>query len=257
MEICKFCNQPNNNIGGHLAKCVEYKKQKNLFFDGCAKNKDLILSKYIKDEYSLTELLDFINDMIGTELGKSFAYSSADGKSLKTWLVDNGVYRKYTPTQRRTQKIKETTIKNHGVLNIGCTKLYGWNNTNKIEYKKVSFLTDGFKKYEKKVKTETLKSIRKKEILDFCEYTGIKFIDAELGLSVNPNDPRKRSVDHKIPVIWGYLNGIKPEVIGGIGNLAFVLRYVNTIKSNTLYESFIPIALKLREVFKNENYEVN
>ncbi len=108
---------------------------------------------------------------------------------------------------------------------------------------------------ELRLEKETKKNIKHIDFPTYCYYTGIQFADEE-GL-VNPNDPRKRSVDHKVPVIICYLNGISVEQAGSIDNLTFVLKYVNSVKSNTEHKSFLAVAHKIRKVFINEGYKSN
>jgi hypothetical protein len=252
---CPYCNIETRNLGNHTKGCNNYKNQIIAVTSFMDKNIEEIKHLYIDDEFSVSEVGNWINEKLGTSLTATFFFDEKRG--IKWWMTKHSIYRGVRFTKRRSKKTRDTTLERHGVMNIGCTKQYGWNNTNKIEYDKISYLTDKFYEYENLVKRFTNRSAKLKDKPAYCEYTGIMFIDTELGREVNPNDPRKRSIDHKIPTIWGYLNHISPEVIGGINNLAYVLRYVNTIKANTLYESFIPMAIKMREVFKNEGYKSN
>lgn len=52
-----------------------------------------------------------------------------------------------------------------------------------------------------------------------------------------------------------YLNNIRAEEAGSKDNIVFVLKYVNSVKSNTLHESFLTIANKIRKVFIDEGFE--
>ena len=89
---------------------------------------------------------------------------------------------------------------------------------------------------------------------EVCYYTGVRFIDCDQA-KVNPNDPRKRTIDHKIPVIIGYLQGLSVKEISKPENITFVLRYVNTIKSNTLHDNFLPIAEHIKHAFMMKDIE--
>lgn len=174
-------------------------------------------------------------------------------------LKDEGIYEGLNGENYLKKKVENNEnimLERYGVKNAGQLPGNGWESLNSIPYEKIDFLDAEYKKYKKLVEKYTKKNINKIEKPKYCNYTGIRFADDELE-SVNPNDPRKRSVDHKVPVIICYLNGIDPMVAASADNLVFVLRYVNTIKSNTLHESFLSIAPKIRKVFINEGFESN
>jgi hypothetical protein len=175
-------------------------------------------------------------------------------EKIEKILKDAGLYEGLTGanyTAKNQERIQESVKAKFGVRNYGMVS-GGWAMTNKIPYKKIKAIDEDFAKYKKEVEILTKKNSRKVQKPEFCEYTGIKFIDA-IETSVNPNDPRKRTIDHKIPIITCYLNGVTVEEASSVTNLAFVLRYVNTIKSNSTYDSFIPLSKKLRKLFINEN----
>jgi len=232
---------------------IDMKKpyDKEIFSNLTQEQKNLIISEYI-DCYSVNELINnkelfssnYRRKAIVLVLEEANVYCGLiNGNSKKMW-------------DARTKKSEQTTLANHGVKNIGETKKYGWNITNYLEYQKISYLTTELKKFNKQVEKLTKKNTEKLEKPEYCEYTGIRFIDV-IEEKVNPNDPRKRTVDHKTPIILAYLNNWSPEETAAISNLSFVLRYVNTIKSNTDLELFLPIARKLRKIFINEGCPSN
>lgn len=147
-------------------------------------------------------------------------------------------------------------ITEYGVINNGQRAGQGFGPRNKIPYNTVDFLDTQYQLFRNKVERLTKKNISKLPIPDYCYYTGVKFVDSEITL-VNPNDPRKRTVDHKIPIIVGYLKGQSIEELSSLDNICYCLRYVNTIKGNTSYQDFIEIAKYIREAFKKEGYETN
>lgn len=243
-DTCKYCNTYSNNISDHMKRCKNYINDMNKYINSLNIFEKEVIDQYINNELSIDELGAWCNE-------KFYTNQNAHYKLLKPWLSERGIYRGNSiTTKRRTKKIQETTLQNHGTLVVSHYRI----DSNKIIYKKVPYLDIGYKKYYDAVTKETKKSLKEKEIKQYCEYTGIKFGDAN-GEMINPNDPVKRSVDHKIPIIWGYLNNIPINIIGGKENLAYVLKYVNTVKGNTLYESFIPLAIKIRKIFKDEGYE--
>lgn len=206
-------------------------------------------SKYIElylQTYSLSEVMRIIcNDGISrnkiTNILKSVGvYEGLNGPNYLTKKVENQ---------------EKLMLERYGVSNISKISSNGWCKTNSIPYIKPRVLDEDYKVYHKKVSTLSKKNIKSMSIPRYCDYTGILFSDEE-GPS-NPNDHRKRSIDHKVPIIICYLNGISIEDAADKNNLVYVLRYVNSIKGNTLHESFIPIAYKIRKVFINEGFKSN
>lgn len=171
-------------------------------------------------------------------------------------LKEAGVYEGLTGKnylKKHTARVKRAMFKKHGVENYGQVTR-GFKQYNELPIDNIKILTDDYKIYRSAVERLTTKNIKNKLKPQFCEYTGIQFVDYD-NQPVNPNDPRKRSIDHKIPIVICYLTDISVEDAADLKNLAFVLRYVNTIKANSSFESFAPIATKIREIFINEGYE--
>lgn len=203
--------------------------------------KNLIKTKYL-ETYSVTDVMRSLPGV-------------CRGRIVKV-LEEIGVYEGISGVNQqkhKQEKIKRTMLNRYGVINNGQRDGQGFKKLNKVPYKKISYLSEEFQKYKTEVERLTWKIASKLEKPDRCFYTGVKFIDAEQK-EVNPNDPRKRTVDHKVPVLVGYLTGMSVEEVADANNLSFVLRYVNSAKGNTLHENFLPIAEKIKQVFKNEGY---
>ncbi|NDG32892.1 hypothetical protein EB118_22840 [bacterium] len=204
--------------------------------------KEKYIQKY-KETYSVSEILRTFNDGIGR-------------KKIINLLKEEGIYEGLNGPNYLKKKVENNEkimMKKYGVINWGQTKDGGYKSQNKIPYKKISYLNEEYKEYKNQVEKETKLNIKNIDLPEYCFYTGIQFADVEG--PVNPNDPRKRSVDHKIPVIICYLNGFSTNQASDLTNLIFVLKYVNSIKSNTDHESFLKITHKIREVFVNEGYK--
>jgi len=156
--------------------------------------------------------------------------------------------------QYKQKKVQNTMMERYGVINHGQTPGGGWK-YNEITKTTISFL-DEYQSYAKKV--DELTKQNKKNMLpaDYCFYTGIKFIDSYQDI-VNPNDPLKKSIDHKISKMVGFLNNISADNISATNNLAYCLKYCNTLKNMMTEEMFTPFAKELREKFKNEGYKSN
>jgi hypothetical protein len=89
------------------------------------------------------------------------------------------------------------------------------------------------------------------EEYDYCYHTGIRFIDAETP-HPNPNDPRKRSLDHKKPLVVCFIEGLSMDEANHPDNLCWCLKCVNNVRSSTDIESFKVIAEYYREQFIKE-----
>lgn len=202
-----------------------------------------------KEEYSVSIIHKEVQERFG-KIGRG---------PISDYLKSIGIYEGLNGPNYLKKKVENNEkimMERYGVINWGQTKEGGYRKQNKIPYNKISYLDDGYKKYRDDVEKITRKNIKKLDAIPkYCEYTGILFAD-ENG-ATNPNDPRKRSVDHKIPAVICYLNGISAEDAGSIDNIIFVLKYVNSIKSNTEHNSFLSVAHKIRKVFINEGYESN
>jgi hypothetical protein len=89
---------------------------------------------------------------------------------------------------------------------------------------------------------------------DYCWYTGIKFADAEQQF-VNPNDPRKRSLDHKIPLAICYINGMTMDEANHPDNLCWCLKVINNVRGTSDLNSFKPVADFYRKMFIKEGVD--
>lgn len=208
---------------------------------------ELIIELY-KEHYSVSEVLRQV-------IAKGENYSR---QNIVTILTNAGIYEglngeNYIKIHRN--RVNKIIKEKYGVDNYG-TISRGFGDSNKIPYKNVKYLTENFLEYKRAVILLTTRLSKKLKKPDYCEYTGIRFCDT-VGVRSNPNDPRKRSIDHRTPIVTCYLNGINIKDAASVNNLAFVIRYVNTIKSNTDYDSFLPLAVKIREAFINEGFESN
>ena len=127
-------------------------------------------------------------------------------------------------------KRKETVFNRYGVEHISQVKefLNKARETIKLKY---GFKTDDelkeFEKYRKEVRRSTNKV--KSEIIKTgkCYYTNLNIDYGEK----DAHNPFQATIDHKNSIIYGFKNKINPEIIGGIDNLCFCCRFVNSIKN--------------------------
>jgi hypothetical protein len=146
--------------------------------------------------------------------------------------------------KQKQNKIQSTMKERYGVANAGQMPGNGWSN-NDLEKTEVYFL-EQFKEYTEEVDLLTKKNKKQLVVTDYCYYTGIKFADA-FSDKVNPNDPLKRSLDHKISKWVGFFTGLDPEEVASSSNLVWCLKYCNSVKNQMTAQQFKPYAEKIRE----------
>lgn len=81
-----------------------------------------------------------------------------------------------------------------------------------------------------------------------CGLTGVRFIDAETD-TPNPNDPRKRTIDHIVPLSECFIRGWTQEQANDVSNLMYILRAVNNQRQSTQVENYEMMALWYRQKF--------
>lgn len=97
--------------------------------------------------------------------------------------------------------------------------------------------------YRRKVKAETNKWKMRlySECDGFCYYSKKHLVTNKEWSSNNPSihvsrNPMQPTIDHIVPVIYGFLNNITPKTIGHYDNLCICSRIQNTIKNGTYHE---------------------
>lgn len=234
----------------HFTTCQDYQ----LEVKRLKKNIKTYIVNYYLETYSVTDCCLYIREK---EKTKVF------GGKLRSIIVDElkiaGVYEGLTGkrfNEKRQVKIQATVLKNYGVVNVGQLSNHGFKSQNQIPYVKLK-INEDYMTYKKEVEHLTWKQFGKLKKLrlvsETCYYTGIKFNDNLLE-KVNPNDPFKRTIDHKISVTEAFFRGWTAEKTASMDNLAFCLRIVNTIKGHQNENDFRKILLPLlNERLENEN----
>jgi hypothetical protein len=215
------------------------------------------MKKTITEELKSFYINKYLETYSVTEVMKQSECGVGRNRIVKI-LKEHGIYEGLSGPnylKKKVKKMEEILLERYNVKNWGQTGEGGYKQMNKIPYKKISYLTDQYKEYRLLIHKKTEKNLKKLTPPKYCHYTGILFADEEY--APNPNDPRKRSVDHKLPIIICYLKGMSVEEASSIDNLIFVLKYVNSVKANMTEDSFIPIAEAIRKVFINEGYKSN
>ena len=243
-DVC-VCGEPIKMGSKHKRDCKVLQKIRNDFYS----EKEQEIIDHYTTHYSISKIIrDF------TLNGQDFLQRDKIEKIIKDAGVYEGMYGE-NYLKKKVEVTQKTLSDRYGVINPGQLVDGGWAKQNKIPYQKFHFIDNDFKIYREKVIKISKKNTSNIVPPRFCEYTGILFADEEG--PTNPNDPRKRSIDHTVPIIVCYLNNISPEYTGSIENIKFVLKFVNSVKGNSLEESFLPIALKIRKALINEGFESN
>jgi hypothetical protein len=181
---------------------------------------------------------------------------------IESMLKQEGVHRGISDKERckkNFDRLKNSVKNKYGITNVSQLHLSNLKERNSIEFKRPKFMTS-FVEYSKEVKRISNKNKKLLKKQKYCYYTGIIFADSDEncgGGGVNPNDPTKRTLDHKISVFDGFMNNIEPQIIASPTNLVECLRYCNSVKGNMSADQFLSKARLLREAFINEGYQHN
>jgi hypothetical protein len=193
------------------------------------------MKEYIVEFYTTCySVTDCCNHIIAKE-GISVRPNALRG-AVTLFLKEAGVMEKQTGSKINTfrqKKIRNTMSSRYGVINAGQMPGNGFSRLNSIPYKKLKLHDDitAYKKAVNDISWRVVNGIKKRDghLPSTCYYTGITFNDNVLP-EVNPNDPFKRTVDHKISIVNCFLSGLPVEKAASEENLVFCLRVVNTIK---------------------------
>jgi len=169
------------------------------------------LEKYGVDSYLKTdEFKQKFKDISNEKYGYDYPMQCEEIKEK----LKNSVLKKYgvesvSYLKNIQEKIKETKIKN-GIIssdeNAGELKIY-----------------------KRKIKNITHRV--KKQL--FENWDGYDYYDNEYIKDyrlLNCMDSRYPTIDHKISVLYGFLNNIDPEIIGDLSNLCITKKSINSIK---------------------------
>lgn len=208
-------------------------------------NKKTEIIELYEKSYSVSEVLQKLN------------LKERHRKNIVILLKERGIYQGVggKSSLYKQHKIQNTMLEKYGVINAGQIPGNGWKH-NSIMRTEIKFLQE-YKNYCIKVDIITKSNAKKLIDTGFCHYTGIKFADSDKNTPTNPNDPLKRSVDHKISKWLGFILGMEPDIIGDVGNLVYCLKYCNSMKNNMIEESFAPYAQEIRKRLINEGFESN
>ena len=228
----------------HAGRCKIYLDAVDL----ACKNMKTYIAEFYKTTYSITDCCRHV-----VEVEKIAINQSALRKHITGYLDELGIREGHggkSFAKFRQQKTKKTMLARYGVINPGQLESNGRKAANKIPYKKLK-INQEYTQYRQAVEELTRKEflqLKKCQNLPLtCYYSGKTFND-ELLDKVNPNDPMKRTIDHRVSVTEAFLRGWPPEQTANLSNIVFCLRIVNTIKghaSDLEFRKFLlPMLLK-------------
>jgi hypothetical protein len=200
-------------------------------------SRDEVISVY-KETYSVTQVLKYFGYPHG---------NTERRKQITDILKEEGLFEGNSGPnviRMKQQKAKETMLEKYGVENYSHTEC-GAKNLHNSRDKSFFPIVESFREYQNEVNRETKRTIRKiKNRPTKCEYLGLDFVDDNIA---NPNDQLKRTIDHKKSVYNCWLEGMSVKEASSPDNLAWVCRYINSIKGNTDYDDIKHIFPKIKE----------
>lgn len=245
-RICACGTEINTANGYHINKCEAYKDH--------VEQIKLIIQRdapaYYQECLSVSETIKFIQPHT------QYVMSGSLRKLIVEHLNEIGIYRGLGDPElnaKRQQRTQKTMMERYGVVNNGQREGQGFSLINKIPYQQLDMMVRA--KEFRSVVDNDLKKKRTRnqiEILDHCQYTGVEFADVRG--PTNPNDPLKRSFDHRVPVIECFFKGWSVEQVNSPDNLIQCVRVINTIKGNTREESFLELLPQIKEMI-NESIQ--
>ncbi len=153
------------------------------------------------------------------------------------------------------KKIENTCIEKYGVKNIGLSEEH-IKNMKRTNGKKCNpFATKDFSILEY-IKGKRVLDENKKDFLEY-RFLVLKYTNKSkkklsppkecfyTNLNINNNKEYDynmftyATIDHKTSIIKGFENNIPPEVIGGIDNICWCAKFINSIKREKTEEEFL------------------
>jgi hypothetical protein len=230
--ICELCKK-ENKLRFH--KYLENKKR--LGFYGCKKcsrQKAAItsLEKYGVDNYSKTD--EFKKRVEDTNI-KKFGYKTNLISPEYKELIKEVLKEKYGT--EKWYEIRNThNKKNKFILKEDIESLKKMIKLSEELYKE-DYGNNNLKLYRNECRRITYRNIKKlyKEWDGIDYYDGIYILD---NFKLEFNDPNYPTIDHKISVLYGFLNDIPVEEISKIENLCITKRSINSKKRDLTEEQF-------------------
>lgn len=142
---------------------------------------------------------------------------------VKTTLLEKSTKEKIVSTIREKYGVSE-------ILELDSIRHLSFIKRKELGYLDNFAINDEFIRYKNKVNRLSKKNYK----FLFSEWDGFDYYDNEFiknNKSLHHNDYRYPTVDHKIPILWGYRNNINPEILADLSNLCITKRSINSTKS--------------------------
>lgn len=209
------------------------------------KSKKTMLDKYGVDHYSKTDEFrrhmsstNVVSEMVGNMKKTNFnRYNKEYYSQTEMWMK---LFNSKLP--ETLEKIKKTCLDRYGVSNVSQVReVYDKILKTKIQRNIITDIKelDDWSSYKRLVSKYTRRN--KPTLLE--NWNGYDYYDNEyikenfdLYKGHHKNYP---TIDHKISVLYGFLNGISEEEISGISNLCITKRYINSSKTYYTEEEFL------------------
>lgn len=208
-------------------------------FNNKDKSKETCINKYGVSSYSKTK--DFKNKCRLTTF-KNYGVDNPSksleikDKKKKTFLKNYGVD-SFFKTKEFKDYVKKMFLERYGVDNPFKSKEI-------IDTIKKRNIESGFWVSDNKYKTYRRKVnylTNKNKIILIKEWDGKDYYDGEYirdNFSLDKNHNNYPSIDHKMPVIYAYINNITINEVSNIDNLCITKRIINSYKRNILEKEF-------------------
>lgn len=205
------------------------------------KSQKTISDKWGVSHYSKTddfkETIRLKSDLINDKIRKTFLEKYGVDSILKTEY-----YKEIIKSKRDeiVAKIKDTCLEKWGVDNISKSEIIKEKIKKTKEERRIIIPESElgyWDIYKKKVANITRG--HKKDLYE--KWDGYDYYDGEMIKGYFSHTHTHRfypTIDHKISVYYGFINGIEPEIIGNIENLCITKRYINSMKSRMIEEDF-------------------
>jgi hypothetical protein len=170
--------------------------------------------------------------------GSEYTYNSKElVNKIKKTLLDKYGTDHYSKTQYFRQKIRYESAEIKNIkYKVGMDLKNSSSPIVRKEYDE-SILTKSYKLYRNECRRITIKNVKTL----FINWNGLDYYDDEYiaeNYKLDINDAKYPTIDHKISIIYGYINDISPEKIGDISNLCITKRFINSTKREMIEDEF-------------------
>lgn len=241
----KKCPNCGNDIIYKSEKSLKQSLRKNSVCKICMskiiseKRKGVVFTEEHKQKLSNKKLGIKLSDEHKKNIGISITGKIRSAKSKIKYSESKKGDKNPAKRKEVKEKIKNTMIKKYLLDPTYKDKIskslikYFKNNPSYISYEEL----EGFQKYKNEVDRLTK---RNKKIL-LKEWNGFDYYDNEFiknNFNLHYNNSNYPTIDHKIPILYGYKNKFSTELISSIENLCFTKRKLNLKKGINTEELF-------------------